>query len=50
MLNWKIIENDKVKLTYEEGEIIVKKSDFDRAFGTMINSSYEDIKRDFAIE
>lgn len=41
---------DKVCLEYHDGEeVFVNRSDFDRAFGTIINASKEDIKRDFAI-
>ncbi len=50
MKDW-IVKNDgTVVLKYEEGDVIVRKEDFNRAFGTMINSLREDIIRDFAIK
>ncbi len=45
------IENDRVRLSYSDGtEFYVKKKDFNRAFGTILNNSKEDIKRDFEIK
>lgn len=44
-------ENDKVKLIYEDNSIVyIKESDFDRAFGTIVSLSKEDVIRDFAID
>lgn len=49
MKKWEY-RGDKVLLEYHDGEeVFVNRSDFDRAFGTIINASKEDIKRDFAI-
>lgn len=46
--NW-TIEGNTVRLSYDKGDLIVSKEDFDRAFGPIVSASYEDIKRDFAI-
>lgn len=46
---WHIVD-DKVELKYSDGDIIyVSKVDFDRAFGPIINSDKDAVKRDFAI-
>ena len=45
---WTIV-GDNVRLSYEEGTLLISKADFDRAFGPIISASYEDVKRDFAI-
>ena len=54
MTNWKILEGTnpvRVHLTYEDGqEFDVLKSDFDRAFGAMINASADDVRRDFEVK
>lgn len=44
-----IVEGDKVRLVFAEGQLFVSLPDFNRAFGAIINSSYEAVKRDFAI-
>ena len=42
---------DKVCLEYNDGEnVFVHRSDFNRAFGAIVNASKEDVIRDFAIE
>ena len=47
--SWKI-EGDRVRLTYDDNtEFFVKKTDFDRAFGCIINGEKNSIKHDFAI-
>lgn len=47
---WHIVD-DKVELKYSDGDIIyVSKVDFDRAFGPIINSDKDAVKRDFAIK
>ena len=50
MKSWTDNKNGTVTLYYEDGEVVVKKTDFDRAFGTMVNNSREDIERDFGIK
>ena len=41
MKNWYYNKDGKtVTLVYEEGEVIVSRNDFNRAFMTMITSSY----------
>ena len=51
MKNWKDNGDGTVSLFfYTEKELKVKREDFVRAFGTMINSSREEIERDFAIK
>lgn len=49
MKSFEVNNDGTVTLKYEDEDVIVKKSDFDRAFGTMVNYPKEDIKRDFAI-
>lgn len=47
---WDII-GDKVHLTYEDGsELLVKKSDFNRAFGCIVSATKAAVTRDFAIK
>ena len=47
--NWKI-EGNVVNLFYNDGTIVtVKKEDFDRAFGAIVNAEKEDVIRDFGI-
>lgn len=42
---------DRVRLHYEDGSVLhVKRSDFDRAFGAIMNAPKENVLRDFAIE
>ena len=49
MEKW-VLEGEFALLTYSDGEEVkVHKSDFDRAFGAIINSSKEDVIRDFAV-
>ena len=49
LIEWEV-EKDRVRMTYNDGETIyVSKSDFDRAFGAILNASKEDVIRDFAI-
>lgn len=44
------VDGDKVVLNYSDGTVInVKKADFDRAFGTIVNATKEEVQRDFAI-
>lgn len=48
---WELAGEDKVKLVYNDGGILfVKKTDFDRAFGTIINAEKDAVAREFAIE
>lgn len=47
--DWKKNGNGTVTLIYSDGEnVTVDEKDFDRAFGTLINSTKEEVKRDFA--
>jgi hypothetical protein len=49
MLNsWEIV-NDRVRLSYDIGDLYVTLEDFNRAFGPIVSASYDDIKRDFAV-
>lgn len=44
------ITGDLVELLYSDGSVVkVKKTDFDRAFGAIINATKEDVLRDFAV-
>lgn len=49
MLNWKENTNNTVTLLYAEGEIVVSKKDFNRAFGAMVNMPYAEAKALYAI-
>ena len=47
--NWRI-DGDFAYILYEDGdEIKVSKDDFNRAFGTIISASKENVIRDFAV-
>ena len=50
MKDWIINENGTVTLRYEDGDVVVNKKDFDRAFGTMINSTKQQVEKDFSIK
>lgn len=44
------IDGDLVDISYPDGSVVkVKKTDFDRAFGAIINATKEDVIRDFAV-
>ncbi len=44
------VKGKKVKLIYQNGtSLIVRKTDFDRAFQCMVSCPKSEIKRDFAI-
>ena len=46
---WEIV-GDQVRLSYEDGaEFFIRKTDFDRAFGCIVNGKKDEIRRDFAI-
>ena len=46
--DWKIIEENKVRLIYSDGrELTVSKKDFDRTLITFVTSPPEVIERDF---
>lgn len=48
---WAYDGKDKVKLTYSDDEVVlIKRTDFDRAFGPIISAEKDDIIRDYAIE
>lgn len=50
LIEWEV-EKGRVRLTYNDGETVyVKKDDFDRAFGAILNAPKDDVKRDFGIE
>lgn len=50
LVDWKVTSPDKVTLYYSEGEnLVVSKTDFDRAFGAIVSADYDAVKRDFAI-
>lgn len=47
--DWKI-NGDFVDLTYSDNDNVrVNKTDFDKAFGAIVNTSKEDVVRDFAV-
>lgn len=43
---WQVSDNTII-LDYDEGELYVSQSDFNRAFGCIVSSDYETVKRDF---
>lgn len=50
MVGWKIKSDTVVELKYNDSTTVdVKKSDFDRAFGAMINAEKNAVIRDFSI-
>lgn len=51
LTDWKIIEENKVRLIYSDGrELTVSKKDFDRTLITFVTSPPEVIERDFCNE
>ncbi len=51
LLKWTIIEEEQaVLLEYTDCVFKVRKSDFDRAFGTMVNGPSFLVKKEFEIE
>lgn len=47
--HWSYV-GDRVSLEYSDGsEVFVSKSEFDRAFGAIVNASKDEVVRDFAI-
>jgi hypothetical protein len=40
-------DNTHVVFIFEEGEVTVPKEDFDRAFGTLVNMDYEQMKAEY---
>lgn len=54
MTKWEILKETnpvRVHLTYDDGqEFNVLKTDFDRAFGAMVNASADDVRRDFEVK
>ena len=49
MNDWKDNRNGTVTIEYDDGIVTVRKEDFDRSFGTIINSTKQDVERDFGI-
>ena len=50
LADWSI-DGDRVKLVYSDEDIVyVKKVDFDRACGAIVNAEKHEIVRDFAIK
>ena len=48
--DWNIL-GDKAHLLYDDGtELLVKKSDFNRAFGCIVSATKAAVTRDFAIK
>ncbi len=50
MKNWVDNGNGTVTLEYADGFVIVSKEDFNRAFGTMLNSTKQEVEHDFALK
>lgn len=49
LIKW-VIAGDLAVLSYPDGSVVnVSKTDFNRAFGTIINATKEDVIRDFAV-
>lgn len=49
MDGWIVNGDGTVTLYFEQGEVVVKETDFNRAFGAMINGGYENVLRDFGL-
>lgn len=50
MEDWFVNENgESVTLIFKEGQVVVKKADFNRAAGTMFNSTFEEVAHDYAL-
>lgn len=44
-------EGDKVQLEYHDGStLLVRKKDFNQAFGSIVNASKQEVERDYAIK
>ena len=54
MTAWSPVPNTepaRIHVVYDDGqEFDVKKTDFDRAFGAMVNATGDAVRRDFAVE
>ena len=51
IVNWHSVAENKVKIIYNNGdEVLVRKSDFDRAFGAILNAEKDAVIRDFGIK
>lgn len=50
MLSFTNNNDGTVTLKYESGEVLVRETDFNRAFGTMVNNTKEDIEEEFGIK
>lgn len=49
--NWELVDEEKVKLTFDDGDIVyVRKDDFNRAFGAILGADKEAVIRDFGID
>ena len=49
VIDWSYVEN-KVKLTYADGTVLfVRRDDFDRAFGAILNAEKDAVERDYAV-
>ena len=49
--DWNYEGSDKIRLVYSDNDVVfVSKTDFDRAFGAIINADKNAIVRDFAIK
>ena len=50
MENWYFNKDgETVTLLFNEGEVVVKRTDFNRAAGTMFNSTFEEVAHDYAL-
>lgn len=48
---WTVEGENRVKLVYSDNEVVfVKKDDFNRAFGAIVNAEKHEVIRDFAIK
>ncbi|MBQ2389083.1 MAG: hypothetical protein II305_03420 [Clostridia bacterium] len=49
--DWNYEGSDKIRLVYSDNDVVfVSRTDFDRAFGAIINADKNAIVRDFAIK
>lgn len=49
--DWQPVKSDRMLLSYSNGKVLfITKKDFDYAFGWIISASYDNVKRNFAID
>ena|GEM_PF-3474597 len=50
LVSWSYYNDDFVKFVYDNDKVLfVPKNDFNRAFGTLIQLSYDEVKREYDV-